>query len=67
MDKGFYRDLLLQEELLNKKFIFLKEEIKAQIKDSILIQEEYETILGLGENNNTKNLVMYESSYKLLI
>jgi len=67
MDKGFYRDLLLQEELLNKKFIFLKEEIKAQIEDSILIQEEYETILGLGENNNTKNLVMYESSYKLLI
>ena len=67
MDKGFYRDLLLQEELLNKKFIFLKAEIKAQIEDSILIQEEYETILGLGENNNTKNLVMYESSYKLLI
>ena len=40
MDKRFYQDLLLEEEPLEEKFVFVEEEIKAQKKNSNLIEEK---------------------------
>ena len=40
MDDRFYWDLLLEEELLEEKSLFVQEEIEAQNKNPIWIQEE---------------------------
>ena len=40
MEKRFYRDLLLKEEQLGEKFIFVQEENKVQKWNSILVQKE---------------------------
>ena len=36
----FYRDLLLEDKLLEEKSIFVQEEIKAQMENPIWVQEE---------------------------
>ena len=40
MDMRFYQDLLLEEELLEEKSLFVQQEIKAPNEGPIQIQEE---------------------------
>jgi len=40
MDVRFYQDILLEEEILEEKSLFVQEKIKAQKENSIWDQEE---------------------------
>jgi len=64
MDKRFYQDFLLEQELFEEKSIFVQEEIKARKENSISSQEEPIVIQEKNKAQEEEEFTMVQEETK---